>query len=108
MMFWYGHDPGGWGWFAMSVGMVVFWALLIAIAVLLSRALSQPSGSKASTGPEQPGAAAEQFLAERFARGQRSDRCRRTCPGRPWDSGGDGNRPCVRIGGLEGRRVRCP
>ncbi|WP_334540952.1 MULTISPECIES: SHOCT domain-containing protein [unclassified Streptomyces] len=70
MMFWYGHDPGGWGWFAMSVGMVVFWALLIAIAVLLSRALSQPSGSKASTGPEQPGAAAEQFLAERFARGQ--------------------------------------
>ncbi len=70
MMFWYGHDPGGWGWFAMSVGMVVFWALLIAVAVLLFRALSQPSGSKAPNGPEQPGAAAEQLLAERFARGQ--------------------------------------
>lgn len=70
MMFWYGHDPGGWGWFAMSVGMVVFWALLIALAVLLFRALSQPSGSKAPNGPEQPGAAAEQLLAERFARGQ--------------------------------------
>ena len=55
MMFWYGHDPGGWGWFAMSVGMVVFWALLIAVAVLLFRALSQPSGSKAPNGRSSPG-----------------------------------------------------
>ncbi|MGQ4419668.1 SHOCT domain-containing protein, partial [Streptomyces sp. SAS_269] len=37
-MFWYDHDAG-WGWFAMSVGMLLFWALIIALGVLLYRAL---------------------------------------------------------------------
>lgn len=69
-MFWYGHDPGGWGWFGMSVGMILFWAALITVGVLLFRALSRPSGS-GPTGhlpPYRPGP--EQLLAERFARGE--------------------------------------
>lgn len=32
MMFWYDHDVSGWGWFGMSVGMVLFWALITTIA----------------------------------------------------------------------------
>ncbi|MEW2048065.1 SHOCT domain-containing protein [Streptomyces sp. NPDC005476] len=70
MMFWYGHDPSGWGWFAMSVGMVLFWAVLIALGVLLFRASSRPAEPGATTGPEQRGPVAEQVLAERFARGE--------------------------------------
>lgn len=26
MMVWYDHNVSGWGWFAMSAGMLVFWA----------------------------------------------------------------------------------
>jgi putative membrane protein len=37
MMFWYGHNVGGWGWFAMSAGVILFWALIITIAVMLFR-----------------------------------------------------------------------
>ncbi|MFI5797843.1 SHOCT domain-containing protein [Streptomyces sp. NPDC051677] len=70
MMFWYGHDPSGWGWVAMSVGMVSFWALLVALGVLLFRALSGSAEPRATTGPEQRGPVAEQVLAERFARGE--------------------------------------
>ncbi|MFF1298417.1 MULTISPECIES: SHOCT domain-containing protein [unclassified Streptomyces] len=65
-MFWYGHDVSGWGWFAMSAGMILFWALIIAAAVLLFRAVNRA--------PEQhphisAGPSPEQLLAERFARG---------------------------------------
>lgn len=42
MMFWYDHDVSGWGWFAMSAGMILFWALIITVAVLLFRTLNQP------------------------------------------------------------------
>lgn len=42
MMFWYDHDVSGWGWFAMSAGMILFWALIITVVVLLVRALSSP------------------------------------------------------------------
>ena len=35
MMFWYDHDVSGWGWFGMSVGMVLFWALIITDLVLV-------------------------------------------------------------------------
>ncbi|MCX4767981.1 SHOCT domain-containing protein [Streptomyces sp. NBC_01275] len=72
-MLWYGHDPSGWGWFVMSVGMIFFWALLIVIGVLLFRALSRSADSGASTSPAQRGPAAEQLLAERFARGEIDD-----------------------------------
>lgn len=65
-MFWYGHDVSGWGWFAMSAGMILFWALVITAAVLLFRAMNRA--------PEQhphtlTGPSPEQLLAERFARG---------------------------------------
>ncbi|WUN23714.1 SHOCT domain-containing protein [Streptomyces sp. NBC_00316] len=66
-MFWYGHD-GGWGWFAMSVSMVLFWVVIVGIGVLIFRALGRT--------PEHPhthiqaGSSPEQLLAERFARGE--------------------------------------
>jgi len=68
-MFWYDHDAG-WGWFAMSVGMLLFWALIIALGVLLYRALARPGGGGAPTGSRPMGPAAEHVLAERFARGE--------------------------------------
>ncbi|TQK49978.1 putative membrane protein [Streptomyces sp. SLBN-118] len=66
MMFWFDHDVSGWGWFAMSAGMILFWALIITVAVLLFRALERPhEHTRTPTGP-----APEQLLAERFARGE--------------------------------------
>ncbi|MGD1218389.1 SHOCT domain-containing protein [Streptomyces krungchingensis] len=64
MLFWYDH--GGWGWFAMSAGMVLFWALIIAVAVLLFRALDRPRGHTGT--PATP--PAEDILRERLARGE--------------------------------------
>ncbi|WP_454385834.1 SHOCT domain-containing protein [Streptomyces sp. JNUCC 63] len=59
----------GWGWFAMSLGTVLFWALLIAVGVFFFRALQR--------GAERPRVhgdawhpTPEQLLAERFARGE--------------------------------------
>jgi putative membrane protein len=68
-MFWYVHDVGGWGWVAMSAGMILFWAVIIALGVLLYRALARPGGSsdRADNPPLEP--TPEQILAERFARG---------------------------------------
>ncbi|MEV5973140.1 SHOCT domain-containing protein [Streptomyces sp. NPDC051921] len=67
MMFWYGDGMNGWGWFAMSAGMVLFWGLLITIAVMLFRTLDRasqrPRGSR-------PATSAEQILGERLARGE--------------------------------------
>ncbi|WP_420077735.1 SHOCT domain-containing protein [Streptomyces sp. JL3001] len=69
-MFWYDHDLGGWGWFAMSISMVLFWALIITIGVLLIRALARPDTNQApQTGTPTPGPTPERLLAERFARG---------------------------------------
>ncbi|MFF9819768.1 SHOCT domain-containing protein [Streptomyces sp. NPDC014006] len=70
MMFWYGHDPSGWGWFGMSVGMILFWAALIAFGVLLFRALSRSFDARATPSDSPPRPAPEQLLAERFARGE--------------------------------------
>jgi putative membrane protein len=77
MMFWYDHNVSGWGWFAMSAGMILFWVLIITLGVLLYRALARPSGShpfvsSEPTGSSRTGPAptAEQLLAERFARGE--------------------------------------
>ncbi|MDF2264980.1 SHOCT domain-containing protein [Streptomyces coacervatus] len=72
MMFWYGHDVSGWGWFAMSAGMILFWALIITLGALLYRALARPGGSEplVSSPPTGPAPTPEQLLAERFARGE--------------------------------------
>ena len=64
MMFWFDHGVSGWGWFAMTVGMVVFWALVITGVVLLVRAVGATSITPAPPPPP------EQILAERFARGE--------------------------------------
>ncbi|MFR0354607.1 SHOCT domain-containing protein [Streptomyces sediminimaris] len=64
-MYWNGHDMNGWGWFTMSFGTVLLWALLITVGVLLYRSLHAPSK------PQPPASGtAEQLLAERFARGE--------------------------------------
>ncbi|WP_306337393.1 SHOCT domain-containing protein [Streptomyces sp. KL118A] len=75
-MYWHNdHDMGGrgdwagwdvWGWFAASVGSLLFWALIITAVVLLVRAFSRTP--RATAAP--PRLAAEQLLAERFARGE--------------------------------------
>ena len=70
MMFWYGHDVGGWGWFMMSAGMILFWALIIFFGVLLYRALARPDGTGTTAGTLPQGPTPEQLLAERFARGE--------------------------------------
>ncbi|MFE1310509.1 SHOCT domain-containing protein [Streptomyces sp. NPDC058755] len=63
----------GWGWFGASLGMLLFWGLIITAFVLLFRALSRPApgGSHEAT-PWTPSAppSAEQLLSERFARGE--------------------------------------
>jgi len=73
MMFWYDRDMSGWGWFGMSLGMTVFWGLIITAFVLFFRALSRPApGGSGDVTPWTPSASpsAEQLLAERFARGE--------------------------------------
>ncbi|MEU8649994.1 SHOCT domain-containing protein [Streptomyces sp. NPDC048737] len=66
MMFWYDHDVGGWGWFAMSVGMILFWALVITVVVLCIRALGSPRQHAHIPAPPTP----DGILRERLARGE--------------------------------------
>lgn len=66
MMFWYDHDVSGWGWFAMSAGMILFWALIITVAVLLVRALNSPHEHTHAPAAPTP----EDILRERLARGE--------------------------------------
>ncbi|ALO12469.1 putative membrane protein [Streptomyces venezuelae] len=66
MMFWYGDGMNGWGWFAMSAGMLLFWALLITVVVMLFRTLDRASGRPSVPDVTRP----EQVLGERLARGE--------------------------------------
>ncbi|WP_175439401.1 SHOCT domain-containing protein [Streptomyces vilmorinianum] len=66
MMFWYGDGMNGWGWFAMSAGMVLFWVLLITAVVLIFRTLDRAAGRPAQSDLARP----EQLLGERLARGE--------------------------------------
>jgi putative membrane protein len=70
MMFWYDHNMGWWGWAGMGVGMVLFWALLIAGIVALVAYIGGDRrtlpGTTSTTSPEQ-------VLAARFARGEISE-----------------------------------
>ncbi|MER5736831.1 MULTISPECIES: SHOCT domain-containing protein [unclassified Streptomyces] len=67
MMFWNGGGMNGWGWFAMSAGMILFWGLLITAVVLifraLDRAVERPARQDGPMGPER-------ILGERLARGE--------------------------------------
>ena len=70
MMYWYGGHASGWAWALTSVGMVVFWGVLITTVVLLVR-----SPHRSTQPPGQPIArlTPEQVLADRFARGEIDD-----------------------------------
>ncbi|WP_227999647.1 SHOCT domain-containing protein [Nocardia australiensis] len=66
MMYWYDHDLNGWGYAWMTIGMVLFWGLLIAAVVILVRLATRPDRSPVDRSER----AAEHVLAERFARGE--------------------------------------
>lgn len=66
MTYWNQHNMSGWDWFAMSIGSVLLWAVLLTVAVLLIRNqihTSQRSNTVAAPPPEQ-------VLADRFAHGE--------------------------------------
>ncbi len=73
----YGGDgwmSGGWGWgswILMTLAMVVVWALVITATVLAIRYLT--GGSHPSQASPSSARAAEDVLAERFARGEIDD-----------------------------------
>ncbi|WP_041561522.1 SHOCT domain-containing protein [Nocardia farcinica] len=68
MMFWYGDGMSRWGYGLMTVGMVLFWALVLAGVILTVRYLALPSAPVGGAPIVRP--SAEQVLAERFARGE--------------------------------------
>ncbi|GAA1090490.1 MULTISPECIES: SHOCT domain-containing protein [Kitasatospora] len=76
MTYWNGHGMNGWGFGFMTVGMVLFWALLVLGIVVLVRHLGRtgppPPGPPAPppADPGRPRTDPEQLLAERFARGE--------------------------------------
>jgi putative membrane protein len=62
---WNGMGFGGWGWGGgMGLGMVLFWGALIAVIVLVVRALGNDAATKG--GDKTP----LQILKERYARGE--------------------------------------
>jgi len=64
MMFWNDHDMGWWGYAGMSVGMILFWALIVAgIVALVMYVAGERRNQRAAQSPDQ-------ILAERFARGE--------------------------------------
>ncbi|GGU73289.1 hypothetical protein GCM10010211_43940 [Streptomyces albospinus] len=79
MLYWHHHGGGGLGWIAASVGLILFWALVVTVGILVFRALARPGrhggeppgwhmGPQPTAGPT-----AEQILAERYARGEIED-----------------------------------
>lgn len=68
MMFWYGHDIGGWGYAGMAIGMVLFWALIVGGIVVLVRFAGGDQVTRYTMPPEQPDP--QHLLAVRFARGE--------------------------------------
>lgn len=67
MMYWNSHGMNGWGWFAMSLGTVLFWTLLVVAGVLIVRTLN-----RSAEAPHPPAGrpVPDEVLAERFARGE--------------------------------------
>lgn len=57
---WHDHEMSAWGWWLMTAGMVVFWALVIWAVVYFVR---RNGGSGRIDG-------ADSVLAERYARGE--------------------------------------
>ena len=70
MMFWYDHNMGWWGWAGMGVGMVLFWALLIAGTVALVAYVTRDRQDRQILPETISTTSPEQVLAARFARGE--------------------------------------
>ena len=71
MMYWYGNGGmSGWGYALMTIGMVVFWGVLISAGVALFRYLSRSGQQLPGTPGAQQPPSPEAILAERFARGE--------------------------------------
>jgi putative membrane protein len=68
MMFWYGNGLGGWGYALMTISMVLFWALVIAGVVALSRYSGRDNRGPVDQLGKSPDP--EELLAQRFARGE--------------------------------------
>jgi putative membrane protein len=71
-MMWYGPGMGWWGYAGMGVGMVLFWALIIAGIVVLIR-ISTTNQRSHSTAPPPQALSPEQILAARYAHGEISE-----------------------------------
>lgn len=61
MMWW---NDSGWSWLAMTISMLVFWALVAGVVITLVR--SSRASDTVDPGPSDP----ERILKERFARGE--------------------------------------
>jgi len=61
MMWW---NDSGWSWLAMTISMLVFWALVAGVVITLLRSNRAPD--TVDPGPNNP----ERILKERFARGE--------------------------------------
>lgn len=66
MMYWNDHDMSGWGYAWMSVGMLIFWALVIGGTVIAIRFAISDRG----TTPRYESPSPQELLAQRFARGE--------------------------------------
>lgn len=66
MMFWYGNHMSAGGWVLMTVGMLAFWGLLIAGAVMFFRSVGDGARAADQLSVE---STPERVLAGRFARG---------------------------------------
>lgn len=62
-MWWFDHGAGGWGFMAVALLWIGFWALVVTAAVLVVRNLVRAGQDNGRDGPER-------ILAERFARGE--------------------------------------
>ncbi len=69
MMFWTDHDMSGWGYTAMAIGMVLFWALVIVAIVALVRSGTAGAQNRAALQAPPHAESPEQVLATRFAHG---------------------------------------
>lgn len=71
MMHWWYGGMGVWGYLVMAVSMAAFWVLIVVLVVALARSISRnPRGRKDAAAPRKP----EEILAERFARGEITER----------------------------------
>lgn len=72
MMWGWGNGFGG-GWGGMLLGglsMVVFWVVVIVVAVYIVRAFTRPAAGSSGDSPIQSGRDAVAILKERYARGE--------------------------------------